>query len=72
MGTKLLGSEIMICTRIIRQVLDGEELTRRELRQLRTTASDVLKAVPFSMFIIVPFMEFALPVSVGTLFGLAA
>jgi LETM1 and EF-hand domain-containing protein 1 len=62
-GTKLLGSEIGMCIRIIRQVLDGQELTRRELRQLRTTASDVLKAVPFSIFIIVPFMELALPLA---------
>lgn len=62
-GTKLLGSEIMLCTRILRQVLEGEELTRREHRQLRTTATDILKAVPFSFFIIVPFMEFALPVA---------
>ncbi len=62
-GTKLLGSEIGMCIRILRQVLDGQELTRRELRQLRTTASDVLKAVPFSIFIIVPFMELALPLA---------
>lgn len=61
-GTKLLGSEIILCYKIVRQVLDGEELTRRELRQLRQTAGDVLKAVPFSIFIIVPFMEFALPI----------
>eukprot|EP00281_Chroomonas_sp_CCMP1168_P022631 CAMPEP_0206232938 /NCGR_PEP_ID=MMETSP0047_2-20121206/11699_1 /ASSEMBLY_ACC=CAM_ASM_000192 /TAXON_ID=195065 /ORGANISM="Chroomonas mesostigmatica_cf, Strain CCMP1168" /LENGTH=986 /DNA_ID=CAMNT_0053656741 /DNA_START=12 /DNA_END=2972 /DNA_ORIENTATION=+ len=62
-GTKLLGSEVRLSFKILRQVLDGEELTRRELMQLRQTSSDILKAIPFSVFIIVPFMEFALPVA---------
>ncbi|KAJ1475095.1 LETM1-like protein-domain-containing protein [Baffinella frigidus] len=42
-------------------VLKGEELTRREYRQLRTTASDVLKMVPMMIILIIPFMEAALP-----------
>jgi len=61
LGTKLLGQEIVICYGLIRQVLKGEELTRREYRQLRTTASDVLKMVPMMIILIIPFMEAALP-----------
>ena len=60
-GTKLLGTEIKICVGILRQILRGESLTRREYRQLRTTAADVLKMVPFVVIVIVPFLEFALP-----------
>jgi LETM1 and EF-hand domain-containing protein 1, mitochondrial len=36
-------------------------LTRRERKQLLRTVSDLFRLVPFSMFLIIPFMEFALP-----------
>ena len=31
--------------------------------QLRRTTSDLLRLIPFSVFVIVPFMEFLLPVA---------
>ena len=31
--------------------------------QLRTTSADLLKMIPMAVFIIVPFMEFALPIA---------
>jgi LETM1 and EF-hand domain-containing protein 1 len=34
-GTKLLGHEIKISAKLLRVVLRGEELTRRERRQVR-------------------------------------
>eukprot|EP00012_Vannella_robusta_P009638 CAMPEP_0206205528 /NCGR_PEP_ID=MMETSP0166-20121206/14284_1 /ASSEMBLY_ACC=CAM_ASM_000260 /TAXON_ID=95228 /ORGANISM="Vannella robusta, Strain DIVA3 518/3/11/1/6" /LENGTH=576 /DNA_ID=CAMNT_0053625585 /DNA_START=315 /DNA_END=2042 /DNA_ORIENTATION=- len=60
-GTKLLGYEIRICMGLIRQITKGHTLTRRERRQLMRTATDLLRLVPFAFFLIIPFMEFALP-----------
>ncbi|KAF9171650.1 hypothetical protein BGX20_007194 [Mortierella sp. AD010] len=62
-GTKLLGKEIKISTKLAVRLLRGNKLTRREQRQLRRTTGDLLRLIPFSVFIIVPFMEFLLPVA---------
>ncbi|KAF9116138.1 hypothetical protein BGX27_004721 [Mortierella sp. AM989] len=62
-GTKLLGKEIKISTKLAGRLLKGNKLTRREQRQLRRTTGDLLRLVPFSVFLIVPFMEFLLPVA---------
>ncbi|KAF9399424.1 hypothetical protein BGX21_006262 [Mortierella sp. AD011] len=48
-GTKLLGKEIKISTKLA--------------TLLRRTTGDLLRLIPFSVFIIVPFMEFLLPVA---------
>ncbi|KJE93478.1 leucine zipper-EF-hand containing transmembrane protein 1 [Capsaspora owczarzaki ATCC 30864] len=61
-GFKLLGADIRITARLLRQVSQGHTLTRRERKQLIRTASDMLRLVPFLVFVIVPFMEFALPI----------
>ena len=37
--------------------------TNREYRQLRTTSADLLKMIPMAIFILVPFMEFVLPIA---------
>jgi len=60
-GLKLLGHQVKVCKGILQQVLRGEDLTRREHRQLRTTSADLLKIIPFAIIVIVPFMELALP-----------
>lgn len=60
-GFKLLGIETRITFRLLRLVTQGHTLTRREKKQLVRTASDMLRMVPFLVFIIVPFMEFLLP-----------
>jgi LETM1 and EF-hand domain-containing protein 1 len=62
-GTKLLGHEIAISAKLQKKVLQGGSLTRRERRQLRRTTSDLLRLLPFSVFLIVPFMELLLPVA---------
>lgn len=36
-------------------------MTRRERKQLLRTISDLFRLIPFSMFLIIPLMEFALP-----------
>lgn len=61
-GFRLLFIDIRIASRLVRNVLNGQELSRREYRQLSRTTADIFRLVPFSIFIIVPFMEFLLPV----------
>ncbi|KIJ68928.1 hypothetical protein HYDPIDRAFT_122810 [Hydnomerulius pinastri MD-312] len=62
-GSKLLVSEVRISGRLQWKILHGESLTRRERRQLRRTTQDLLRLVPFAVFVIVPFMELLLPVA---------
>ncbi|KAI9232524.1 MAG: LETM1-like protein-domain-containing protein, partial [Podila humilis] len=62
-GTKLLGTEIKISSKLAHRIFHGSKLTRREQKQLRRTTGDLLRLIPFSVFIIVPFMEFLLPVA---------
>jgi LETM1 and EF-hand domain-containing protein 1, mitochondrial len=61
-GFKLLYFETKITIRLLREVLKGHTLTRRERKQLTQTAADLFRLVPFSLFIIVPFLEFTLPI----------
>lgn len=62
-GTKLLGLEIKISSRLLIKLLTGYELTRREFNQLKRTTSDLVRVVPFAMFIIIPFAELLLPIA---------
>lgn len=61
-GTKLLGKEMKISGRLLRRLLMGYSLTRREQRQLKRTTADLLRLIPFAPFIIIPFGELLLPV----------
>jgi LETM1 and EF-hand domain-containing protein 1 len=61
-GFKLLGFETKIAFGLLKKVLAGHTLTRRERKQFTRTAADLFRLVPFSVFIIVPFMEFTLPI----------
>lgn len=60
-GFRLLFIDINICRKLVWRVLKGKKLTRREHRLLVRTTSDLFRLVPFSIFIVVPFMEFLLP-----------
>lgn len=60
-GSKLLVLETRISFGILRKVLKGEKLIRREYRQLLRTSSDLVRLIPFIIIAIVPFLEFALP-----------
>ncbi|PGH31379.1 hypothetical protein GX50_05859 [[Emmonsia] crescens] len=62
-GTKLLATEVKISTKLALKMAAGYELSRREHRQLRRTVQDLARLVPFSVFVIVPFAEFLLPVA---------
>ncbi len=62
-GFRLLGMDVRIATRHMWKVLNGKSLGRRERKQLVRTTSDLFRLVPFLVFIVVPFMEFLLPVA---------
>lgn len=62
-GTKLLGYEMKVSTKLLFKMAAGYGLSRRESNQLQRTLVDVARLIPFSMFIIVPFAELLLPVA---------
>ncbi|XP_076048670.1 mitochondrial proton/calcium exchanger protein-like isoform X2 [Oratosquilla oratoria] len=62
-GFKLLFIDARISCKYIWRVLNGDTLSRREHRQLVRTTSDLFRLLPFSVFVIIPFMEFLLPVA---------
>nr|XP_020459858.1 LETM1 and EF-hand domain-containing protein 1, mitochondrial isoform X2 [Monopterus albus] len=62
-GFRLLWIDTTIAGRMLWRVLNGHALSRRERRQFLRTCADVFRLVPFLVFIIVPFMEFLLPVA---------
>lgn len=61
-GFRLLFIDINVARKLVGKVLRGNTLTRREYMLLIRTTGDVFRLVPFSVFIIVPFMELLLPV----------
>lgn len=63
-GTKLLAKEVRISGRLVRRLMLGYNLTRREHRQLKRTTADLLRLIPFLPFIIIPFGELLLPVAI--------
>uniref|UniRef100_A0ACD5V5A0 Uncharacterized protein n=1 Tax=Avena sativa TaxID=4498 RepID=A0ACD5V5A0_AVESA len=62
LGTKLLWTDVRISSRLLVKLAGGKSLTRRERQQLTRTTADMLRLVPFAVFIIIPFMELLLPV----------
>ncbi|XP_029827223.2 mitochondrial proton/calcium exchanger protein [Ixodes scapularis] len=62
-GFRLLFIDIRVSSRLVYRVLNGDSLTRREHKQLVRTVSDLFRLLPFSVFVIVPFMELLLPVA---------
>ncbi|XP_038649296.1 mitochondrial proton/calcium exchanger protein isoform X2 [Scyliorhinus canicula] len=63
-GFRLLWIDTKIAGRMLWRILNGYDLSRREHRQFLRTCADLFRLVPFLVFIIVPFMEFLLPVVV--------
>ncbi|KAL3686315.1 hypothetical protein R1sor_008889 [Riccia sorocarpa] len=63
LGLKLLWADVRISLRLLMKLAFGKSLTRRERQQLTRTAADIFRLVPFVVFIIVPFMEFLLPIA---------
>ncbi len=69
-GTKLLGLEIKISSKLLLKSTAGYELSRRESRQLERTITDIIRLVPFSVFVLVPFAELLLPIALKIFPGL--
>ena len=69
-GFKLFFYEVKISTKLTGKILRGNSLTRREKRHLERTVADIFRLVPFSIFVIVPFMEFLLPFAIKIFPGL--
>ncbi|XP_078272077.1 mitochondrial proton/calcium exchanger protein isoform X3 [Rhinoraja longicauda] len=63
-GFRLLWIDTKIAGRMLWRILNGHTLSRREHRQFLRTCADLFRLVPFLVFVIVPFMEFLLPVVV--------
>uniref|UniRef100_A0AC35TV09 Letm1 RBD domain-containing protein n=1 Tax=Rhabditophanes sp. KR3021 TaxID=114890 RepID=A0AC35TV09_9BILA len=61
-GFRLLALETKISTKYLHRLATGHTLLRKEKQQLVRTVSDLFRLVPFSVFVIVPFMELALPI----------
>lgn len=62
LGTKLLWADVRISSRLLVKLAKGKSLSRRERQQLTRTTADIFRLVPVAVFLIVPFMEFLLPV----------
>jgi len=61
MGSKLLMADVRTARQMLYRLLQGSSLTRRERKQLLRTVTDVFRLVPMSIFVLIPFMEIALP-----------
>ena len=61
-GFRLLILDVRVAFRLLLKTIQGHTLTRRESKQFRRTVADMFRIVPFSVFIVIPFMELLLPV----------
>jgi hypothetical protein len=61
-GTKMLGRNVKVSSKLLRRVAKGEILSRREKILLEVTVADMIRMVPFIVIAIVPFLEFSLPI----------
>jgi LETM1 and EF-hand domain-containing protein 1 len=61
-GTVLFRKNFAISRRLLRKKLNGDDLNYKEHSLLVTTTSDLVKLIPFSFFVIVPFAELLLPI----------
>eukprot|EP00056_Hartaetosiga_gracilis_P002050 m.50453 g.50453 ORF g.50453 m.50453 type:complete len:719 (+) comp10885_c0_seq1:22-2178(+) len=63
-GFQLFAVDLKISYRLMKKVLNGNKLSRRERTQFVRTAGDIFRLVPFSAFIILPGMELLLPFAI--------
>jgi len=61
-GFRLFGGNLRASYHLTKRIVFGYQLSIRERRLLVRTTSDCLKLIPFSLFLIVPFAELALPI----------
>lgn len=63
-GFRLLALDLRIASKTLWKNLRGKPVSRRERNQFRRALSDIFRLAPFSVFIIIPFAELALPIAV--------
>nr|CAB3263418.1 LETM1 and EF-hand domain-containing protein 1, mitochondrial-like [Phallusia mammillata] len=63
-GFRLLALDVKVASRTVWKLLNGKTVIRRERNQFRRALSDIFRLAPFSIFIIIPFAELALPIAV--------
>lgn len=63
-GFVLFFKEVRISSTYLWKIIKGENLTRRELKQLVRTSADVFRMIPYLIMIVIPFFEFLIPVYV--------
>ncbi|CAM39955.1 conserved hypothetical protein [Leishmania braziliensis MHOM/BR/75/M2904] len=69
-GFRLFFINTRLAWKYSRQLKKGVALTRRERLLLESSTKDLLRLVPFSFFIVVPFAELLLPVALKMFPGL--
>jgi LETM1 and EF-hand domain-containing protein 1 len=62
-GTRLLFVNTKLAGKIMVRVHKGQAITRRERILLERATVDLLRLVPFSFFVVVPFAELLLPIA---------
>lgn len=60
-GAKLLAADVRVSFRILKRITSGKQISRRERNFMVKTGVDLARLVPFSLFLIIPLAEFALP-----------
>ena len=70
LGTKLLWLDVKTASGLVGRVARGYDLSRRERKQLLRTTADLIRVVPFAVFVVVPFLEFLLPVALAIFPGM--
>jgi LETM1 and EF-hand domain-containing protein 1, mitochondrial len=60
-GVKLLAADVRVSWKVLQKISHGKAITRRERNFLVQTGVDLARLVPFSLFLIIPAAELALP-----------
>jgi LETM1 and EF-hand domain-containing protein 1 len=60
-GTKLLYLNTSVSVGILAELMRGKHISRRERRHLKRSVADLFRLLPFSFFVVVPFLELTLP-----------
>lgn len=60
-GAKLLAADVRVSSKIVKKITHGKQISRRERNFIVQTGVDLARLVPFSLFLVIPLAEFALP-----------
>lgn len=60
-GAKLLAADVSVSSKVLKRIAHGKQISRRERNFIVKTGVDLARLVPFSLFLVIPLAEFALP-----------